>query len=244
MATKKMLLVPPETFIGQLDPYTKKLSELDNKMNQIMGRKDLDEFNKALQYQQVLHNYLSVRDKLLQPTPIPLVEKELQTKSQIPAVAAADQVTTPPEEDFRKEVIKSVPKSLHSKADRLIDVLHKTPGLSWNHRGEMVLQGNVYAGSNYVDLINDVLRSRKTIEPVGWQVLANALNEVNVPQDLVGNAARWKYMRGSTPSTPVGKRLRIPVKRQLTLPPAPPSKRNKQSEKSSTPTKVSLNWSW
>ncbi len=182
-----MLLVPPETFISQLDPYTKKMSELDRKMEQILKRGDLDDFNKALQYQQTLNEYLSVRSQLLKPTPIPIVDNTGETGQ--PSIIKKDF-------NIHEDVLKSVPKPMRSKAERLVDLTERVPGLTWNHQGEMILNGKVFPGSHYVDLINDILRSRKNKVPVAWQEFSTALNNANVPHDLVGNPERWSYMRG------------------------------------------------
>ena len=49
--------------------------------------------------------------------------------------------------------------------------------------------------SNIVDPVNDVLRKRKSFEPVGWKTFARGLKDVNTPMDLVGNHDRWIYMQ-------------------------------------------------
>ena len=51
-------------------------------------------------------------------------------------------------------------------------------------------------GSNVVDLVNDILRKRKT-DPLGWQPFARQLRAVNLPIELVGNVARRSYRSGS-----------------------------------------------
>ena len=80
------------------------------------------------------------------------------------------------------------------------------PDVTWNPRGEIEYQGQLVKDSNLTDLVNDVLRKRWNIaEPVGWKTFAIALHHLNVPQDLVGNPERWKYMRkkGLQTSPPV-----------------------------------------
>ena len=46
-----------------------------------------------------------------------------------------------------------------------------------------------------VDLVNDVLRKRKTDYAVGWEPFARHLKRLNVPMELVGNADRQLYMQ-------------------------------------------------
>jgi len=229
-----MLLVPPETFISQLDPYTQKISNLDKKMEMILKQKDIDEFNKALQYQQALQQYMSVRDKLLQPTPIPIVEQTSEKQNTQTTTQTTTALPTAAK-GIHENVVMTVPKKLQTKAERLVNVIEKIPGLSWNDRGEMVLNGEVHRGSHYVDLINDVLHHRKTKIPVGWEALANALNRVNVPHDLIGNEARWSYMRGMHQAQTPEKspRKSRSTTKEATMPTPPPSKRKKRTH--STP---------
>ena len=180
-----MFLVPPEAFLGQLDPYTKQMTELDAKMDQILKNKDLDEFNKALQYQQVLQRYLAVRNKLVQPTHVPIAEEKQEP--------IGNSV-------METQVLTSVPTKQKKKAEQLLEFMKNVPGLSWSERGEMVLHGRTYKDSHIVDLVNDVLRARKSKKPTGWEVLADALHAANIPQELVGNTDRWDYMRKRPPS--------------------------------------------
>ena len=57
------------------------------------------------------------------------------------------------------------------------------------------------AGSNVVDLVNDLLRKRKT-DPTGWQPFARQLRAMNLPMELVGNVTRRAYIRQVTTPTP------------------------------------------
>ena len=70
-------------------------------------------------------------------------------------------------------------------------------GVEWNDRGELVYKNTPVTGSNMVDLVNDVLRKRKTFEPQGWQTFARVLKDANIPMDLVGNPDHWSYMQST-----------------------------------------------
>ena len=43
--------------------------------------------------------------------------------------------------------------------------------IAWTARGKLIHDGVQVAGSNVVDLVNDLLRKRKT-DPTGWQPFA------------------------------------------------------------------------
>ena len=49
--------------------------------------------------------------------------------------------------------------------------------------------------SHAIDLLNDLVRKRvSTSAPMAWKQLADVLKEQNVPQELIGNDDRWKYI--------------------------------------------------
>ena len=56
-------------------------------------------------------------------------------------------------------------------------------------------EGVAIPGSNAVDLVHDLLRKRKTSDPVGWQQFANQMRAANIPMELVGNITRRRYIQ-------------------------------------------------
>ena len=97
------------------------------------------------------------------------------------------------------DVVDTVPKTMQGKARRLMERLKRN--MSWTARGELIHEGVPVAGSNVVDLVNDLLRKRKT-DPTGWQPFARHLRAMNLPIELVGNVARRDYLRqATTPAT-------------------------------------------
>ena len=61
----------------------------------------------------------------------------------------------------------------------------------------MSYKGKRIHGSNIIDLINDAIRQRKGVEPRGWKTFSKALHESNIPQEVIGNSSRWKWMQKS-----------------------------------------------
>ena len=55
-------------------------------------------------------------------------------------------------------------------------------------------KGEVVSHTHIQDLVQDVLQKRKNHIPRGWQTLAKALKESNIPQDLIANQDRWDWM--------------------------------------------------
>ena len=62
--------------------------------------------------------------------------------------------------------------------------------MSWDEDGTVKLYGKPIQGSNIIDLVNDVVRQRKGSEPTGWQLFAEGLRKLNIPQDVIGNRGK------------------------------------------------------
>ena len=169
------------------------LWELDQEMRGILDDPQASSADeKAQKYQQVLGRYLKRANQWR--------SGERGERSRPPPSAPfPPAMTTSDEEDkwptrLEREVIESVPKSMTKKAQRLMDRLKYHPDLTWTDLGEIKYKGSVVPRSNIVDLVNDVLRARQRAPvPIGWKTFAEALKEVNVAQDLIGNRARRKY---------------------------------------------------
>jgi hypothetical protein len=58
----------------------------------------------------------------------------------------------------------------------------------------MTLHGETLKRSNLVDLVNDILRKRKSHPPSGWEAFATLLRQTNVPRELVGHPDRRRYI--------------------------------------------------
>ena len=100
---------------------------------------------------------------------------------------------------------------------------------------ELIHEGVPVVGSNAVDLVHDLLRKRKTDDPTGWQSFARQLRVINIPMELVGNAARRAYIQQTATPAAAPRRRRqrrssswSPLERQMehSLPTPPPELMN------------------
>ena len=87
------------------------------------------------------------------------------------------------------DIVGTLPKTLQMKGRQLLSAV------TWNERGELIHKGVAIRGSNAVDLVHDLLRNRKTPDPVGWQQFANQMRAANIPMELVGNVTRRLYLQ-------------------------------------------------
>ena len=164
-----------------------KLCQLDQAMQHILDRKDVSQEEKLKLYHQSLQKYLLYKDKV-EPMTVKVIGEpslpEVHTKTPVEET----------KESLEAEIIQSAPKNLRHKASILLKRLKQDDNIAWNTKGELVYKGDLIPNTHIHDLVQDVLRKRKTHIPVGWQIFARALRESNIPQDLVGNLDRWQWM--------------------------------------------------
>ena len=212
---KKMILMDPHVFERMMvkpssssssvveDPTARGVKESSESMRDVLDS-ELNVYDKQLQYQQHLRDYLRRVDQYRDR---PAAKVQLMTRGEIKRKKREEEEKQEVDREGDptvKDVLESVPKSMRQKAHRLLNRLRSTSGVKWNDRGELEFQGRVVPRSNLTDLVNDVLRQRKHAgEPTGWEVFADVLSASNIPQDLVGNPDRWRYMREKLPSTPL-----------------------------------------
>ena len=178
-----------------------KLCQLDQAMQHILNRKDVSQEEKLKLYHEILQKYLLYKDKA-EPMTVKVIGEPIPSWSEpytIPLPAAEET-----QESMEAEIIQSAPKNLRHKASVLLRRLKQDDNIAWNAKGELIYKGNVVPNTHIHDLVQDVLRKRKTHVPVGWKTFARALRESNVPQDLVGNVDRWQWMNQEEEPTPMG----------------------------------------
>ena len=183
---RKMALVDPRMLDTLRSPPTptdtlgKKVQALDDEMMTILDRKDLDDRTKVTLYNQVLQQYNVLSDKhVKEPVRVIAVNE-----SGAGAGVAEGAVGAPATSRIEADVVDTVAKTMQAKARRLME--HLKRDISWTARGELIHEGVSVAGSNVVDLVNYLLRKRKT-DPTGWQPFARQLRTMNLPMELVLN---------------------------------------------------------
>ena len=211
---KKMILIEPRVLESMqqqqqetrqdYDTTSRDLKETDQSMQAIL-ESDGHVQDKANAYQQALWGFLNRFDQYkdrplgrVQLTRDSIPERNTTTKKEQAGEEAEVESAKPssPLSWIEQDVVESVPKSLKTKAERLLQRIKLDPEVKWNNLGELEYRGQLIKNSNLTDLVNDVLRKRKNSrEPLGWETFADVLHRLNVPQELIGNPTRWSYMR-------------------------------------------------
>ena len=202
----KMALVDPrllETLrTPKQSPSYLTLRDLDAEMTSILDRPDIDVSEKVRLYNQTLLRYNDMtKTHANKPTRVVVVIDE----------KVGNEDNNDEENDTLSETVATMPRSLQLKARMLKARLKKM--VDWNDRGELLHEGVAIPGSNITDLVHDLVRIRKTFEPVGWQQLAGQLRGSNIPMELVGNVARRQHIQKGE-ITPRKKQATTPRKKQ------------------------------
>ena len=195
MEFKKLALVDPRHLQKQYqsfddrDPVRRSLTVLDTEMNRVLNS-NVDDDEKVLLYNQVLSRYRDVYAKSQEPATLEIRD------SRLTAAAGA----TAPSLRMREEILHYIPKTFKTKAVDLLDRIDRSHDITWNDKGELVVKNQVVSGSHIVDLVGDIIWSRQQDPPTGWREFADALIDLHLPSELVGNSKRLEYMKGDSSS--------------------------------------------
>lgn len=216
----KMFLIKPEVFkkiqeTGETFPDT--ISQLDNEMQHVLKAK-IDDREKWNKYQQVLQRFLHFSNNLREPVKIPITDLPVE-KEETDAISGEQETDTQPLSTNLsiEDILESIPKNLRNKSKLLLQQINKNNVIEWDKNGQMSINNKSVQGSNIIDLVNDVIRTRKPTFPKGTDIFLEALKEINTPIEYLGNETYRNYMRDqtkvrtSTPKT-IHKRKSIPAK--------------------------------
>lgn len=206
---KKMVLISPDVLRRLNTPVKDNtLETIENDMNKILHAPELEDSTKWPKYQQLMQRCQFLQDQLRQPAEISIIEKP---------------VTTDNTTKFELEILRTLPKAFKTKGELLFRRLCDNEVITWDRNGSVSINGTAIVGSNIVDLVCDVVRFKKSGSPVGWQEFTNALSEINVPQEFIGNHQR----RLQQPSSPRPTFPTLNARRRRTI--TPINTRNRRS---------------
>ncbi|GFU49031.1 uncharacterized protein TNCV_2333201 [Trichonephila clavipes] len=157
--SKKFVLVPEERV-----QVTEHLSELDQRMKNILHNKDLTEEEKTILYLQVLQKYTHFSNenrRESEPVPNAASLSENQETESLKENLKESVVKTE-KEVFEEEIFRIVPARYKEKAKNIFQFLKLQESFSWNSDGEIIYKNTVIPGSNIAFLVNDFLRNRKS----------------------------------------------------------------------------------
>jgi hypothetical protein len=203
--TKKMILVPESTLLRMKNPVIgneNQISSVDNEMEHVLGRTDLHPGDQLKLYNQLLERYISVRNPkkantVAHSTP---QKNEAVNNRDLVRVDMAEKkpsdISKPTRMDMlESQIIDNAPRNLVKKTAQLLQYVKENPAiLKWDERGQLIYRGETVAGSNVVDIFRDMMVSRKSYSPKGWQIFLKGLRDMDTPKSYIQNQVRRKRL--------------------------------------------------
>ena len=87
-------------------------------------------------------------------------------------------------------ILAKVPKRDRGEAAIILRYIEKSPILSWNASGEIVVKGETRVATHITALLKDAFREYKQGEPKGVDPFYEALAEISLPPGLIKNEKR------------------------------------------------------
>ena len=259
---RKMILVPEEVMNLiqqrmdlQTSPLVKRMSNLNQQMTQTLANPNLPDDIKLKNHEQQFQRFLNLQEQRESYIPTVKVQPTTVTTSTQGTQQQQQPQESQPQQPQQQmgvqsvsdsEIVKTVPKRFQSQAEGLLQWIKKSPEVvHWDDKGVVSVGGRPIRGSSITDLVNDVLRSRRTFTPTGRDDFTKALAKLNTPEDFIRNEDRRRlmslYKTGDrrVPTTPLDEPL-VPT------PPARPRKRPispaLQKRRLKVPSQRELDW--
>ena len=85
----------------------------------------------------------------------------------------------------REKIIDTLPPKMRSRGETVLNVLQGI--VSWNEKGELIVDGQCIEHSHISDLLRAVLCNYKNYTPVGLNEFVKVLAANNVPETIIQN---------------------------------------------------------
>lgn len=192
---KKMVLVSPELLekIREHSQTSSKtstsdtVSALDSEMLRLLNDKTLSDHEKWNQYQQVLQRFLHFKAVKRAPLQVPVVDTTTTTTTDKHPNLDID------------EIVGTFPKTYKQDARNFLRAIEKKSELfDWDNDGVVYIRGERIPNSNVIDLLHDIIRTRKSTYPPGWYQLMHLLGQMNMPHEFITNPLCREYLSKMT----------------------------------------------
>lgn len=90
----------------------------------------------------------------------------------------------------RSAILESVPENCRRNARNILQHIDRSPGIDWDHRGQLLVEGKVVPGTHLCDLVKDASYKYKNWEAEGTNEFYRALAESNLPSGVIRNPGR------------------------------------------------------
>lgn len=186
---KKLVLIPHES-VARLQEKTVSrtstdvMNDLDKEMHRILKQKAEDSEKWKL-YEQALQKYLYFVNERKKPVALFVPE----------AVVSKTDIT------LKEKLLSITPPKFREPASFLFDHLCSPEAkklIRWDISGKTSVDGQTLP--NIVDLISDVVRTRKTPQVDEWETFASVLKALDTPLTIIGNTTYVEALKSQSGS--------------------------------------------
>ena len=94
-----------------------------------------------------------------------------------------------------ESILIGIPKCYKNRARALLHFIADSPSISWDARGQMIVNSQVIESSHLTDLLKDCIHEYKSFTPRGVQEFYTALQQNPVPLSLITNLSRRRFLQ-------------------------------------------------
>ena len=95
------------------------------------------------------------------------------------------------------EVLDSVPVNVRHKAKRILREIAENPNTEIDPRGRFVYKQTPIENSNIIELVDDILRTKRIAPPPGWREFAESLGKLD--KSIISNPHSWSVIEPPRP---------------------------------------------
>ena len=144
-------------------------------------------------------------------TAVPAVSTAAATTTAVPAVPAVPAAAVPAAAAAATpklssdSILSSIPQNIKYKARAILQHIEDNDeNITWNKKGEVIINQNLIPNSHIIDLIKCTLYRYKNVQPEGLHQFRVALRDSNIPQTLVQNGSGIIRKQSSQRKPPPG----------------------------------------
>ena len=151
---------------------------------------------KRQKHVQAMNNFTLLRDRINNRVTEPLVREKSEITDREKGTGNDDDESGDERHQTLSDVVDLFPPTLKRTAHQLLQRLSRRRDIiDWDEKGEVKIGGKRMSGSHIGDLVGDIIRTRKTVNPLRRTFL-NALAEANIPDEFVRNKDALTEYRG------------------------------------------------
>ena len=192
--TKKMVMVPQDTYTSLLSkhqdivqPLVNKIINADDQLESLLNDPTIPADVKIQKYEQLFHRRQQMKKEQEKPMEIQLNEK------------TASAAIVP------QNIIDTLPHNARTFAKVLLEHISRHRNkINWDEKGQLVVRGQPLQGSHIIDLIHDFSKPSRAQKPgaTGFEEFSILLKDTHAPLSAFGNKRRLGVSSGQLAQLP------------------------------------------